>query len=108
VKAYELTEVDSQVVQKKRASKRNTAYDQLIADEEEVQSAGTDCRRWPAGRQQDEAIRNPPSHRRMSPGRERVRKEKERKRENMATRANQRSAKTTQPTAKTRSQEYEE
>jgi hypothetical protein len=39
VKACELTEADSQVVQKKRASKGNTVDDsQLIADEEEEQS----------------------------------------------------------------------
>jgi hypothetical protein len=39
VKACELTEADSQVVQEKRASKGNTVDDgQLIADEEEEQA----------------------------------------------------------------------
>jgi hypothetical protein len=45
VKAYELTEVDSHVVQEKRASKGNTTDDsQLIADEGEEQA--DDIGRW--------------------------------------------------------------
>ena len=54
VKAYELTEADSQVVREKRASNGNTPDDsQLIADEREGQIDDIDDGRWPANRQDE-------------------------------------------------------